>query len=121
MIKDEYSPDIDEFMENLEENPLLSEIPEEVAQRIIDVVEQGKRIPIRFSESKPERIVNLMEEVQYILVPEGAEASQVKSIVRGTPLEDKVVEYKPDNNSAPRSKKLKELQKKYGNVFFSMG
>jgi hypothetical protein len=96
-------------------------VPEEVLQRIIDVVEQWKKIPIRFSESKPERIVNLMEEVRYILVPEGADASQVKSIVRGTPLEWKVVEYKPDNNSAPRSRKLKELQKKYGNVFFSMG
>ena len=120
MIKDEYSPDIDEFMENLEENPLLSEIPEEVAQRIIDVVEQGKKIPIRFSESKPERIVDLTKEVEYILVPEGKDTTKVENAVKWTPLEWKVVSYKPDNYSAPRSKKMKELQKKYGNVFFSM-
>lgn len=87
MIKDEYSPNIDEFMENLEENPLLSEIPRDVAQRIIDVVEQGKKIPIRFSESKPERIVDLTKEVEYILVPKGKDTTQVENAVKGTPLE----------------------------------
>ena len=120
LIKDEYNPDIDEFMANLEENPLLSEIPRDVAQRIIDVVEQGKKIPIRFSESKPERIVDLTKEVEYILVPEGKDTTQVENAVKWTPLEWKVVPYKPDDYSAPRSRKMKELQKKYGNVFFSM-
>ena len=82
LIKDEYNPDIDEFMANLEENPLLSEIPRDVAQRIIDVVEQGKKIPIRFSESKPERIVDLTKEVEYILVPEGKDTTQVENAVK---------------------------------------
>ena len=87
-IKWNYDPKLETFKENLvEENSMWESVPDQVLQRIIDVVEQGKRIPIRFSESKPERIVNLMEEVQYILAPEGADASQVKSIVRGTPLE----------------------------------
>ena len=46
--------------------------------------------------------------------------SRAKELVRGTPLEWKLVEYTPDNKTAPRSRKLKELQKKYGNVFFTM-
>ena len=32
-----------------------------------------------------------------------------------------MVEYTPNDYTAPRSRKMKELQKKYGNVFFSMG
>lgn len=51
------------------------------------MVEQGKKVPIRFSESKPERIVDLTKEVEYILVPEGKDAKKVNEAIKGTPLE----------------------------------
>lgn len=122
-ISKNYSSDLETFKDNLKKNaPVRLEFaPDDVLQRIIDMVEQGKKVPIRFSESKPERIVDLTKEVEYILVPEGKDAKKVNEAIKGTPLEWKVVEYTPDNYSAPRSKKLKELQKKYWNVFFSMG
>ena len=122
-VKNSYSPDLETFKDNLRKNaPVrLEYAPDEVLQRIIDVVEQGKKIPIRFSESKPERIVDLTNEVQYILAPEGKQAVAVMKIVKWTPLENKVVTYKPDDFSAPRSQVLKELQRRNWNVFFSMG
>ena len=117
-IKDSYSTDVNKFNENMKKQG-YPDIPNDVLQRLIEVVEQGKKIPIRFSESKPERVVDLYNEVRYILVPEEY-TSRAKELVRGTPLEWKLVEYTPDNKTAPRSRKLKELQKKYGNVFFTM-
>ena len=50
------------------------------------MVEQGRKVPIRFSESKPERIVDLTKEVEYILVPKEDKA-RVEETVKGTPLE----------------------------------
>ena len=83
-VKNSYSPDLETFKDNLRKNaPVrLEYAPDEVLQRIIDVVEQGKKIPIRFSESKPERIVDLTNEVQYILAPEGKQAVAVMKIVK---------------------------------------
>lgn len=49
-------------------------------------------MPIRFSESKPERVVDLYNEVQYILAPKEL-MEKVRRIVRGTPLEGKVHMY----------------------------
>lgn len=119
-IKNSYDTDVNKFQENMnKEYKRKEEIPTDILQSIIDVVEQGKKVPIRFSESKPERVVDLYNEVRYILVPKW-DVNKAKEIVKGTPLENKLVEYIPDNHSAPRARKLKELQKKYGNVFFTM-
>ena len=128
-IKNSYDTDVSKFREKLKRfypatpledwtvwEPIFRE---EILQRIIDVVEQGKKIPIRFSESKPERIVDLYNEVKYILVPKW-DVNKAKEIVKGTPLENKLVEYTPNDKTAPRSRKLKELQKLYWDVFFSM-
>ena len=89
---------------------------EDILQRIVDVVEQGKKVPIRFSESKPERVVDLYKEVQYVLVPSN-DFKKAQQIVEWTELEWKLVEYTPDNHTAPRSRKIKELQKRYWNIF----
>jgi hypothetical protein len=96
------------------------EIPKDVLQRVVDIVEQWRKIPIRFSESKPDRLVDMYEEVQYVLVPE-ERLEEVKETVAWTPLEWKIEWYRPDDYSAPRSEKIKELQKKNWNIFFSMG
>lgn len=123
-IKTSYDTDVDKFKDNL-----LTDYPdtpehtttfnEDVLKRIIDVVEQGKKVPIRFSESKPERVVDLYKEVQYVLVPSG-DLKKAQQIVKWTELEWKLVEYTPDNHTAPRSRKIKELQKRYWNIFFQM-
>ena len=128
-IKNAYDPDVTKFREKLNEaypdtpledwtvwKPIFRE---DILQRIIDVVEQGKKIPIRFSESKPERVVDLYKEVQYVLVPSN-DLKKAQQIVKGTELEWKLVEYTPDNHTAPRSRKIKELQKRYWNIFFQM-
>lgn len=117
-IKESYNTDVKKFKANMKDH--WYDIPDEVLQRLIDIVEQWRKIPIRFSESKPERVVDLMKEVKYVLVPK-RQKSRVEKIVKGTPLEWKVVEYKEDNNIPYRTKKIKELQKKYWNIFFSMG
>lgn len=126
LIKENYNTDVNKFKNARRPDIILEDgttgkakISEDVLQRIIDVVEQGKKIPIRFAESKPERIVDLYKEVQYILVPEW-DMYKAENIVKGTPLEWKIIEYIPDEKTSPRSRKLKELQKKYWNVFFSM-
>ena len=70
-----------------------------------------------------ERTINIRVSFNMNDVPEGFEITpkeKVEEIVKGTPLENKIVEYTPDNHSAPRARKLKELQKQYGNVFFQM-
>lgn len=54
----------------------------------------------------------MYEEVKYVLVPE-SDVERVNKMVEGTPLEGKVEGYKADDVSAPRSRKIKELQKKY--------
>jgi hypothetical protein len=124
-ISKSYDPDPAKFKEQLikasKEEWFVGDIDynEEVLKRIIDVVEQGKKVPIRFAESKPERVVDLYNEVKYVLVPKG-DVNKAKKIVKWTPLENKIVEYTPDNKTAPRSRKIKELQKLYWDVFFQM-
>ena len=126
MIKEAYDTDIQKFKDNLRDISKPDgtveklKLPDEILQRIVDLVEQWKKVPVRFSESKPQRVVDLYEEVKYVLVPD-KDVERVNKMVEGTPLEWKVEWYKPDDYSAPRSKKIKELQKKYGNIFFSFG
>lgn len=85
-IKENYDPDVNKFKENIEEEGQFTDVPKDVLQRIIDVVEQGKKVPNRFSESKPRRIVDLYKEVQYVLVP-NTDLKKVNERVKGTPLE----------------------------------
>lgn len=54
--------------------------------KIREAIDMGMETPTRFSESKPERVVDLFKEVKYILVPKREEAT-VNRIVKGTPLE----------------------------------
>ena len=119
VIKKSYDPDIQKFKEKFKKNAEWwnSIPPDDILQRIIDVVEQWKKVPIRFAESKPERVVNLFDEVQYVIAPRW-ERQKVKEIVEGTPLEDKVHYYNYGEWS--RASVIKNLQKKYWNIFFSM-
>lgn len=95
IIKDAYDTDIEKFKENLpdvsKEDGTVEQlkIPDEILQRIVDVVEQGKKVPVRFSESKPQRVVDLYKEVKYVLVP-NQDVERVNKMVKGTPLEGKV-------------------------------
>lgn len=95
MIKEAYDPDLKKFKENLpgkmtemydvaREDGIIEAIeplPDEVRQRIIDLVEQGKKIPRRFVESKPWRVVDLYNEVEYIMAP-NSEIEKVENLVK---------------------------------------
>ena len=124
-IKKAYDPDAKKFAENLNQNEnAYGTVSEETAQGIIDTIEKGRQASIRFSESKPQRIVDAYKEVQYILVPEQMKKT-VQQVVKWTPLENKIQTYNSrgdeDRWDSARTNALHDIQKKYGNVFFSMG
>ena len=124
-IKKAYDPDPAKFKEQLikasKEEWFVGDLKydEEVLKRMIDVIEKGRKSPVRYTESKPERIVDLYNEVQAVLAPT-EDRAKVEAIVKGTPLEWKVTYYNNQDMDNPRQRKLDELQKKYWNVFFSM-
>lgn len=124
-IKKAYDPDAKKFAENLNQNEnAYGTVSEETAQGLIDTIEKGRQSSIRYSESKPQRMVDAYKEVQYILVPSFMK-DKVQEIVKGTPLENKVETYNTigdeDRDDSARTNALHDIQKKYGNVFFSLG
>lgn len=81
-IANSYDTDVDRFREKLrDERAAYYEVPDDYLQAIIDAVELGKQVPVRFSEAKPERLVDLYKEVEYILVPKN-DFQKVNDIVR---------------------------------------
>lgn len=122
-IKRTYDPDAKEFARKLN-SQMNNKVSEKTVQGLIDTIEKWRKSSIRFSESKPQRIVDAYNEVQHILVPKEIEWD-IKELVKWTPLEDKIQVYTSqgweDRKDTARTKKLHTLQKKYGNVFFSMG
>jgi hypothetical protein len=54
---------------NKNKNPFYHDIPLDLLERYIELVDIGRELTVKFTESKPERVVDLFKEVKAILVP----------------------------------------------------